>query len=69
MEYCVRKYFRLVPSARYKHIISKYRQSLELEDKNSAPDYRTGEVPVVTKHHGLECRRQGDCFNVVTDAD
>jgi len=44
-------------------------QSLELEDKNIPPDYRTSEVPVVTKHHALECCRQGDCFNVVTEAD
>jgi len=30
-------------------------QSLETEDKNIAPDYGTSKVPVVTKHHALEC--------------
>jgi len=29
-------------------------QSLEIEDKNIAPDYRTSKVPVVTKHHAFE---------------
>ena len=55
MEYWITKYSRLCQVRGTNPLFRSTEQSLETEGKNIAPDYRTSKVPVVTKHHALEC--------------